>query len=159
MASKSIHIISSYTVSKLRRFFWDTVYLTTVHCIRINTNNIIRQWTTMIILRWITPLPKNFCFTGLVHNFPFTALNGVKHRSSLKFLIPRSWQHVSNMTGRVLDNSSDLFQHSNSDSLWHCTTVTFQNCHYCTHRISQLQQKSTCTPVGRQVQYMCNLRH
>ena len=24
--SKSIHIISSYTVSKLRRFFWDTVY-------------------------------------------------------------------------------------------------------------------------------------
>jgi len=27
MTSKSIHIISSYTVSKLRRFFWDTVYI------------------------------------------------------------------------------------------------------------------------------------
>jgi len=26
MTSKSIHTISSYTVSKLRRFFWDTVY-------------------------------------------------------------------------------------------------------------------------------------
>ena len=27
MTSKTIHIISSYTVSKLRRFFWDTVYV------------------------------------------------------------------------------------------------------------------------------------
>jgi len=27
MPSKSIHVISSYTVSKLGRFFWDTVYV------------------------------------------------------------------------------------------------------------------------------------
>ena len=72
-------------------------------------NNITRHLMTMLILRWITPLPQNFRFTRLIHDFAFTALDGVQYRSTLQLVVPCSRQHISNMTGRVLDNPGHLF--------------------------------------------------